>query len=766
MKVRLENFKCYREREFTLPDSGILLLSGESGRGKSTLLNAIMFAVTGEGKSVFSFGATKCKVELEFRDLLVCRTRRPNRLTVKHEDTTLEDDEAQELLNRCFGPFFQRTSYVMQGSFTTFLYLSPTEKLEFLEQFVFKHLDLGSKKDRLKDMLKERSTRLTELRAKEQTLSGLVASALPVELPPYPIKSTPATRPALRKKYEDLRTRFTDDVTTADLGVKAALARQAEIRQAEDRIASLQGTLALLTQRAESITNQLSTLPLLKEEADTARMVTTIREMEEVRTVLARCTIEDTTEQSARLAEARASLWTDGSAEELAEHIQNYRAMIADVERKDAAERRLTTLPPPSDVDDLKRKVHDAEVYRKRFKCPSCSHSLAYDGTHLVRAEQCRADPSQLADLRSKLAAAETAEAERSRLTGIVQSVVDSYDELHPVADVTGWLTDALSYVAENTEREKQCAVLQSRLRVVEKANAAAETARAGALATLARLGTSEDGLDSALTTLRDRYAEARAVEVHNQQVSRQRTDLEAELASTSRRISEAKVEIEERSRCRDGVVDVDGAVHALTEAREKLGKVVDILQRMDAYDRAQAELDRIRTLEGDLAAVRKRVATAEDRFKSALTLKEKLSIAESVYLERTLGELNMKVQDNLNLFFQDEPIVVSLETFRESKDKKEVRPQINVQVLYKGADMDVASLSGGERDRVNLAIVLALNEIFDSPLLMLDECISSLDYGNFSRVVEALQESMVDKLVLLVSHQAEEGQFDAVVPV
>ncbi len=76
---------------------------------------------------------------------------------------------------------------------------------------------------------------------------------------------------------------------------------------------------------------------------------------------------------------------------------------------------------------------------------------------------------------------------------------------------------------------------------------------------------------------------------------------------------------------------------------------------------------------------------------------------------------------------------------------------------------MDLMSLSGGERDRVNLAIVLALNSLFNSPMLLLDECISSLDYNNFNKVIDALQENMKDKLVLLVCHQAEEGQFDDV---
>jgi DNA repair exonuclease SbcCD ATPase subunit len=95
---------------------------------------------------------------------------------------------------------------------------------------------------------------------------------------------------------------------------------------------------------------------------------------------------------------------------------------------------------------------------------------------------------------------------------------------------------------------------------------------------------------------------------------------------------------------------------------------------------------------------------------------------------------------------------------------KKDTRAQINLVIWYKNNETDVYELSGGERDRLDLAITIALSQTFSSPLLMLDECISSLDSDNFNNVLEYLKENNTFNHVLLVSHQANEGLFDLVV--
>jgi ATPase involved in DNA repair len=85
--------------------------------------------------------------------------------------------------------------------------------------------------------------------------------------------------------------------------------------------------------------------------------------------------------------------------------------------------------------------------------------------------------------------------------------------------------------------------------------------------------------------------------------------------------------------------------------------------------------------------------------------------------------------------------------------------------VGYKGENIDIESLSGGEYDRVVLSIVLSLNNIFGSELLMLDESISSLDDDASKNILYTLKDDFSDrKLVVMVSHQTEHGLFDKIV--
>jgi DNA repair exonuclease SbcCD ATPase subunit len=117
-----------------------------------------------------------------------------------------------------------------------------------------------------------------------------------------------------------------------------------------------------------------------------------------------------------------------------------------------------------------------------------------------------------------------------------------------------------------------------------------------------------------------------------------------------------------------------------------------------------------------------------------------------------------------LEKFFPDNPITVEIRPFKETK-KKEIKNCIDIVVGYKGENIDIESLSGGEYDRVVLSIVLSLNNIFGSELLMLDESISSLDDDASKNILYTLKDDFSDrKLVVMVSHQTEHGLFDKIV--
>ena len=131
MKLHLVNFRCYSDKTFEFGDDGLVLITACSGAGKSTILMAIQFALFGTGTKISSYGKTACKVELEFNDIKIVRTKRPNRLILNDE---YEDAVAQEIINKTFGDTFDVTGYISQNALNSFIIMTPTDKLEFLER--------------------------------------------------------------------------------------------------------------------------------------------------------------------------------------------------------------------------------------------------------------------------------------------------------------------------------------------------------------------------------------------------------------------------------------------------------------------------------------------------------------------------------------------------------------------------------------------------------------------------------------------------------
>lgn len=140
MQVEIQNFRCWKKHIVNFNDKGIILINGTSGSGKSSILNAIFFAITGNGNKIVTYGEKKCCVKIKFQNEKIkeiTRTKSPCRLTVKlNNDDIFEDEEAQKIIDSYYGNNFQQTSYMTQKLIHSFLNLSSNEKMTFLQKFL------------------------------------------------------------------------------------------------------------------------------------------------------------------------------------------------------------------------------------------------------------------------------------------------------------------------------------------------------------------------------------------------------------------------------------------------------------------------------------------------------------------------------------------------------------------------------------------------------------------------------------------------------
>ncbi len=94
------------------------------------------------------------------------------------------------------------------------------------------------------------------------------------------------------------------------------------------------------------------------------------------------------------------------------------------------------------------------------------------------------------------------------------------------------------------------------------------------------------------------------------------------------------------------------------------------------------------------------------------------------------------------------------------------MKPSIQTEIQFKGNEMKLDGLSGGEQARVVVAFNLALCEILASPIIMLDEVTANLDADLTETIYDTIKASTDNKIVLAVAHQCIDGTFDNIIRV
>ena len=204
-----------------------------------------------------------------------------------------------------------------------------------------------------------------------------------------------------------------------------------------------------------------------------------------------------------------------------------------------------------------------------------------------------------------------------------------------------------------------------------------------------------------------------------------------------------------------------------LGDKREE--NIEDLLEKKKKLEEAIEDLDKFKVFL-KIDEKRKRLIELKEENKKLLKKREgcfeirKIINEESAStFENLIGNFNDSLNEIVGEIFED--ININLGMFKKLKAKGELKPQFNMKVILKGNEYDNLNfLSGGEKDRLSIALTLTLSSLLNNPIIMFDESMSSLDEEMRERCLDLIKKHASDKILINICHSTIEGYYNNII--
>jgi DNA repair exonuclease SbcCD ATPase subunit len=802
MIIKLKNFKCWKDNEFTFPDKGLVLLSGFSGQGKTSILQALYFVLYGCGRNLRSYGSSSCQVSMEFDDMNIIRTKRPNRLVL---NGNYEDQAAQNIINKKFGNKFDVTSYIQQNIKIPFVLMGPIEKLSFLEDLTFQNTDLKEIKAKSKELTNKRKEELISIQSKIELAKAIFEEMDKPEKIRFPVKCAKSEREKViekiikncdrcenlidkhNKKYDLFRIILSDTRILNEY----IQTKNIQIQEIKDKIVKFQEEIVLLENNFENIGESIKYLEEELRKCISSKKLNRLRNQYDIDKRRYESLIEeDKTRDKNRIEELDNILWGEYDEDECKNSINEYQELLRDKKHYKEYMNQISNIILNDEENETKRRLEEIKeeiknqnmlLQRQQLVCPTCNESLTlYEGNLILQNSTC--DMDEITDRIDKLtlekdelenyySQQQSRKKEKEFLNKRISKILSKYDEDFLQISVEDIQKD-IEYV-ENYYNEQK-SLSKERRKLIKK-----DSKNKPILLKLARdlennkeeILTREKELDSSPAEELDENQIREDIKRY-EYAQEKKKNLDNHLFSLGQELQTCEDDIKTRednflSRHKKiySVENIKARQNQISEKLENIWKKrsnfiikLEKIEKWKEYIKAQETYNE---WENKIINLENEEKESEKKLSASMILKEKIAEAEAIAISRNISSINTHALIYLEQFFED-PISVRLVPFKESKKGR--KPQVHLVVDYRGIECDISSLSGGELDRVILAFTLALAEMDNSPIVMLDECISSLDQGLANIVLQTLRENYKEKLTIVVAHQIVKGLFDKVI--
>jgi len=813
MKLKLENFRCHKKVDFVIPDTGLVLLSGTSGAGKTTILNALTYALYGKLAKPYSHDQTKCSVTIEGycipgskETLTIVRSSPGSRLKVTTgEGKEYEDDAAQGVIDSLIAPHekFLLSSYVVQRLNSSILSLPPRDQVLFIKALASVGDCNNAFRERVQNKIVHYEAQGNHLQGEQSVVGRQLSSVvIPSPVPPKSENSPEDIRSALTSLEHEIN-KVHDTIET--LGerktcLEIEVNKRSHSITLETEIKSLKKRLSKLDFCNDSAIVDLETEHAFLKRAD--EFLTASANLTRLQTDLGQV-------NDSQCKTLKAGLLSPESNEAYQQELETLQTEYAQVSKTatevSAAKKELTAIAEGvstlckikvkkgpvalqaffgkktrlfekaaaqsrQDIAELSQKATVEKIIKNRYVCPSCNAELILEDDKLAQAPSQQQQPvAEGVDYSALLLAAQK-------------------NSSHLEKNLTDFnvLAHRFSLVVEKTKLKvlpvSKLVLFTKKIDKIKKSLVVSDHNRQEL-----------DSINKSGKIISDRRA---AVETILQEGDKEKLEslksdeIQKRLKSTAETLTRLQVNKERAgalsSEIQEKQILLDAAERVLPNSSSELEHIVTQLKKFQGHQRDV--VIEFQHAQKDLAQALEHQTYETAKFQYASFLKEKENLEKSlnetfgkilgfqglnalckkadiVATDSSIAEINFNAALYTKELFAD-AIQIALSRVRTTL-KGEQRDGMTTNVVYKGsAYSSLDQLSGGERQRCNLAFILAVNDIVGSPFLLLDECLNNLDGETHVEILGFLRQVCYGKLILVVAHEAATAKFDEVVQV
>lgn len=770
--LKLRNFMAYRDACLDFNGIHLAALTGENGAGKSSLLDAITWALWGRARAkrddeLIRLGQSEMEVEYAFSlndsTYRVIRKRDASKrgrsdLSLQTKDAggwrTLTEsnlratqDKINQLLRLDYDTFIN-SAFLLQGRADEFTTKRPAERKKILSDI------LGLE---LYDTYAERAKKLAN--EKELTLAGVEAKISNIEQelarePEYRAELAAAEKEAAdfnqqlraaeqemialrdqhraindkQRQLDDLCDRLSSaeaDIADMAEAIAAAQATIAEYQNILNRRVEIESNLEALAQAKAAVDDwhrrlqESAKLTSRKYELDTALNAARAKleaDLREVTTTinLLKPKVETIDPQQQLLAEAQAELEALQHLEgEQKQQQERASALAQEAARLEEQNRQLKL-----EMDEVKANLTQLE--EAGSNCPVCKRPL--DEEHRAQvAEQFQQEGKAKGDLyRSNRARLAEIEGEQKRLQ---QNVAEADKKLRGlsaiqrrVAQLEQSLAEAESAAGELEQAGARQQALQRQLDTQEfAAEVLADLKEVEA--ELAGLGYDKSAHDRARAEV-DRLApveeEGRALADAEKRIKNERQRLEREEARRNRLLAQTAAD-------RERITELEAETTGLAELSMRLNQAsaaVDGLQRQERFarDKVAAAKQKLNHVAYQ-AKERGKQEEKLQQLRETLGIYRELQVAfgkkgvQALLIESAIPEIEDEANSLLGRM-TDGRMHIRFETQREAKSSDSTIETLDIRIADEVGTRDYELYSGGEAFRINFAIRVAISKV------------------------------------------------------